>query len=350
MFLDFHTFHYNKSIYNKSEEKRFLLTMSSSSANNASPISVEEAIKRVLHVSTCLSIETLTIGCDLLGRTLAESLTASSPFPAFPASIMDGYAVKAPLEPGIYRIVDSVFAGDHLIEGKEVITSHEEVTYITTGSQVPSGANAVVKVEDTEKLQDDTVRIKVSTKEGQFIRQIGSDIEAGQVVLSSGDRLGSVELGLLATMGFTKVKCYKKPVVGIISTGNELVDFWKTPIGSQIRDSNRISLITSFQEDGYEVIDYGIMKDSFEDTRMAIIRIVEEGKVDVLVSSGGVSMGNADFIKPILQELGTIHFNKLNMKPGKPTTFATILTRNAKSASGDNEKTILFFGLPGNPV
>jgi molybdenum cofactor synthesis domain-containing protein len=148
-------------------------------------------------------------------------------------------------------------------------------------------------------------------------------------------------------------QCYRKPVIGIISTGNELVEPWETPTGSQIRDSNRISLISSFQEDGYEVVDCGIMKDSFEEMRMSIVRIVEEGKIDVLVSSGGVSMGNADFIKPILQELGTIHFNKLNMKPGKPTTFATIQTRNMKSAGDENqgnEKSILFFGLPGNPV
>jgi gephyrin len=327
--------------------------MSSFNANNASPISVEEGIKRVLHVSTSLAVETHTIGCSMLGRTLAESLKATSPFPSFPASIMDGYAVKAPLEPGVYRVVDSVFAGDHLVEGKELITSHDEVTYVTTGSQVPSAANAVVKVEDTEKLHEGTIRIKVSVKEGQFIRQIGSDIEAGEVVLSSGDRLGPVELGLLATMGFTKVKCYRKPVIGIISTGNELVEPWEMPTGSQIRDSNRISLISSFQEDGYEVLDYGIMKDSFEEMRMSIVRIVEEGKIDVLVSSGGVSMGNADFIKPILQELGTIHFNKLNMKPGKPTTFATIQTRNMKSAGDEkqgSEKSILFFGLPGNPV
>jgi gephyrin len=174
--------------------------MSSFNANNASPISVEEGIKRVLHVSTSLAVETHTIGCSMLGRTLAESLKATSPFPSFPASIMDGYAVKAPLEPGVYRVVDSVFAGDHLVEGKELITSHDEVTYVTTGSQVPSAANAVVKVEDTEKLHEGTIRIKVSVKEGQFIRQIGSDIEAGEVVLSSGDRLGPVELGVLATM------------------------------------------------------------------------------------------------------------------------------------------------------
>jgi gephyrin len=309
--------------------------------NYTKPISVEEAIRRVLQETKPLATEELTLTSKLLGHVLAENLVAKEPFPNFPASIMDGYAVKAPLEPGTYQVVENVFAGDN---PNFELTSSQQISYITTGSQVPNGANAVVKVEDTEKLSNGQVKINVSVKVGTHIREIGSDIQQGELVLKAGDRLGPTELGLLATTGFTKVRCFRKPIVGVMSTGNELVEPWETTSGSHIRDSNRISLISAFQEEyyGYDIRDYGIMKDSKEEMTNSFLRIVQE--CDVIVTSGGVSMGAADFIKPILSEMNgsKIHFNKLNMKPGKPTTFATIST--------GNNRQVLFFGLPGNPV
>mmetsp|Transcript_16494 Transcript_16494/g.17844 ORF Transcript_16494/g.17844 Transcript_16494/m.17844 type:complete len:648 (+) Transcript_16494:44-1987(+) len=306
--------------------------------NSAAPISVEEAIQRVLLNTPALLTHEVKVSSDILGSVLAETLVAPAPFPSFPASIMDGYAVKGPIEPGVYDLIDKVFAGDNPSRG---IQSSSEISYITTGSQVPSGANSVVKIEDTEKISENQVRIKVSAKVGANIREIGSDIEQGQVVLKEGDRLGPVELGLLATTGFTKVKIYKRPVIGVMSTGNELVEPWEETTGSQIRDSNRISLYSAFREDGYDVIDYGIMKDSKEEMQAFFLKILHE--IDVIITSGGVSMGAADFIKPILAEIGKIHFNKLNMKPGKPTTFATIAVEGKANP-------VLFFGLPGNPV
>ena len=137
-----------------------------------------------------------------------------------------------------------------------------------------------------------------------------------------------------------KVLCFPKPVIGVISTGNELVDPWETPVGSQIRDSNRAALIASFEEEGYKCIDFGIVKDQKTNLRNTMIKAI--ASCDVCVSSGGVSMGEADYVKPTLNELGKVHFSKLNMKPGKPTTFASFKLENSRNC--------LFFALPGNPA
>lgn len=303
-------------------------------------ISVEDAICRVLQHTAPLELETLSLTPALLGRTLSTSLHASSPFPSFPASIMDGYAVRAPLQAGVYNIKQQIFAGDDTTESE---LGPNEVAYITTGAMLPVGANAVVKIEDTEKVDADSVKVNVSIEVGNFVREIGSDIALGEEVLAKGTYLGPTELGLLATTGYTKVSCYAKPTIGVLSTGNELVEAHEETTGAQIRDSNRISLIAAFQEEGFDVMDLGIMRDSKEDLKALLLDV--SSKCDVIVTSGGVSMGAADFIKPILNEIGTVHFNKLNMKPGKPTTFATF-TRKDQSRSGKT----LFFGLPGNPV
>ncbi len=304
-------------------------------------ISVEEAICKVLQQTSPLELEKLPLTPGLLGRTLSENLYASAPFPSFPASIMDGYAVKAPLQPGVYKINQQIFAGDDVTEAMPLQES--EVAYITTGAMLPNGSNAVVKVEDTERVSPTEVKINVAVESGNFVREIGSDIALGEEILAKGTYLGPTELGLLATTGFTTVSCYTKPTIGVLSTGNELVDASEETHGAQIRDSNRISLIAAFREEGFDVVDLGIMKDSKEDLKILLLEV--SSKCDVIVTSGGVSMGAADFIKPILSEIGTVHFSKLNMKPGKPTTFATF-ARKDQSRSGKT----LFFGLPGNPV
>ena len=207
------------------------------------------------------------------------------------------------------------------------------------------GANAVIKVEDTKRAvsPNSSVQIFVACSDpGMFVRSIGSDIGKGELVLPKKTVLGPTDIGLLATIGVTNIQCYKTPIIGVISTGSELVDPWIVPVGSQIRDSNRISLITSLQEDGHShIVDLGIVEDTKE---LVYKRLVDASKkCDVVISSGGVSMGAKDHVKSVLNEVATVHFNKLKMKPGKPTTFATI-------DDTESGKRCLFFGLPGNPV
>lgn len=323
---------------------------------NSSPISVEEAIRRVVAATQPLAVERLTLSTKLLGRTLAEPLISKAPFPHFRASIMDGYAVCGPLQPGVYRITQHMHAGD----ASKGDLAANEVSYIATGAKVPDTANAVVKIEETRKISEEEVEILVAVKEGDHIRQIGSDIEFGEEVLAKGTVLGPIELGLMATTGFTEgIPCLRRPVIGVMSTGNELVDP-STPDAAlgeaQVRDSNRITLIGSFQMEHFEVIDYGIMPDDLDTIRAKLWQAVRE--CDVVITSGGVSMGNKDYIKFLLlndesfSPHVTLHFNKLNMKPGKPTTFATITSGGAGGGGGVEaaEKQTLFFGLPGNPV
>ena len=178
-------------------------------------------------------------------------------------------------------------------------------------------------------------------KIGQDIRPVGSDIKAGEIVLSKGQRLGPSELGILATVGVTNVTCYKLPTVGVMSTGNELLEPDEPLREGKIRDSNKTTLIAQLQEFGYPVIDLKVARD----TPNSLLTLLKSGleKSDVIISTGGVSMGEKDLLKHVLQTdlKADIHFGRVFMKPGKPTTFATI--------NGPRGKT-LFFGLPGNPV
>jgi len=279
-----------------------------------SPISVEEAIRRVLLFTETLPKVKILLSPRLLNKIAAEDVVAQSNFPSFPASIMDGYAVVGDLEPGIYPLVDSIFAGGTPTH----VLSRGQVSYITTGAMLPTGANTIVKVEDTEKINTDDgvfVNIKVRATVGTHVRQIGSDIAEGDVVVRKGTKIGPYELGILATTGFTEIMCYDSPVVGVMSTGNELVDPGETPIGSQVRDSNRLAMISSCMEDGWDVVDLGIIRDSREVLLDALLDA--SMRCDIVISSGGVSMGAADFVKPLLKQIGTIHFSKLNMKPGR---------------------------------
>jgi len=307
-------------------------------------MNVEDALCIVLKkTSHPVGTEDLFLSPDLVGRIVAKAVRANDAFPPFPASIMDGYAVCAPIEPGTYRVVEEIFAGQ-ASQHRSLLPG--EVVYITTGAMVPSGATGVVKVEETEKADESHVKINVMVDVGVNIREVGSDIAAGEVIVEVGHILTPTDLGLLATIGCITVTCYKKPVIGVLSTGDELVDYCETALGgSQIRDSNRLTLVSTLRADGYIVRDYGIGGDSFEVLKALLMKMSEE--CDVVVSSGGVSMGAADHVKPILGEIGTIHFQKLNLKPGKPTVFASL---NHSNATTGDSKTVYFFGLPGNPV
>eukprot|EP00946_MAST-07B_sp_MAST-7B-sp1_P003624 g3624.t1 len=322
----------------------------------------------------------------LLGRRLAEDVVALDHHPPFRASIMDGYAVIAADGPGTYPVVQSVTAGsgrhDNACDGGEgkepEVLSPGHVSYITTGAPVPPGADAVVRVEDTEEAPTDMpvggkvcespansngsrsskdpsawVSIKTSVPKGKWIREIGSDVKKGSTVIPKGTVLGPAEIGLLASVGATTVCLRRRPVIGIMSTGDELVEANKCAPGalrssqSVIRDSNRPMLMSAAHTTGALVIDLGIAPDKEDLLRSSLLSALE--RVDILVTSGGVSMGSKDYIKPIVSSIkgSKIHFGRVRMKPGKPATFASIHVNTATSPVAAHK---LLFALPGNPV
>ena len=301
-------------------------------------LAIEAALEIVLGQVKPLPPRTVALG-DAMGLILAEAAVAREPMPPFPASIKDGYAVVAADGPGEYPIVGTVTAG----RVADFQVQPGTVAYITTGAPLPPGADAVVMVEQTERISTSNghsrVRVGQQVRAGADVRLIGSDMQVGQEVLPAGARLGAAEIGLLATVGVSQVRVVPRPRVAVLSTGDELVEPDRVPGPGQIRDSNRAMLVAAIQAAGGEPVDLGIASDRREEIAAAIARGLRAA--DVLLSSGGVSMGDLDLIKPLFEEVGQVHFGRLRMKPGKPCTFATAEVEGRKR---------LLFGLPGNPV
>ncbi|XP_023270813.1 gephyrin isoform X2 [Seriola lalandi dorsalis] len=308
--------------------------------------SMDKAFITVLEMTAVLGTEIINYR-DGMGRVLAQDVYAKDNLPPFPASVKDGYAVRAADGPGDRFIIGESQAGEqptHTVMPGQVMR-------VTTGAPIPCGADAVVQVEDTELLRESEdgteeleVRILVQARPGQDIRPIGHDIKRGECVLAKGTHMGPSEIGLLATVGVTEVEVQKFPVVAVMSTGNEL---WKllNPEDDlhpgKIRDSNRSTLLATIQEHGYPTINLGIVGDNPDD----LLNALNEGisRADVIITSGGVSMGEKDYLKQVLDiDLhAQIHFGRVFMKPGLPTTFATLDMDGARK---------LIFALPGNPV
>ncbi|XP_011043834.1 PREDICTED: molybdopterin biosynthesis protein CNX1 isoform X1 [Populus euphratica] len=309
-------------------------------------ISAEEALQTILKVAQRLPPVSVPLH-DALGKVLAEDIRAPDPLPPYPASVKDGYAVIASDGPGEYPVITESRAGN---DGLGVTLTPGTVAYVTTGGPIPDGADAVVQVEDTRKVKDplvERVKILVKTRKGVDIRPVGCDIEKDVVVLKCGERLGVSEIGLLATVGVMMVKVYPMPTIAVLSTGDELVEPTTGVLNrGQIRDSNRAMLLAAAIQQQCKILDLGIARDDKEELERILDKAFSAG-IHILLTSGGVSMGDRDFVKPLLESRGTIHFNKVCMKPGKPLTFAEI---NSKPADNIASGKILAFGLPGNPV
>lgn len=320
-------------------------------------LDVEEALSLISQHTPAPIVVATKVDVNLVGAVLAEDVKASENVPAFRASIVDGYAVVVPKD-GNLKGVFPVTAVSHAAPGQVRALQEGEIARITTGAPLPPGATSVIMVEDTllRTMTDDGLEEKEielladGVREGENIREVGSDIKAGSFILQKGEQVSAVggEIGLMAAVGAATVKTYRRPVVGVLSTGDEIINHDRAGelrLG-EVRDTNRPTLIAAARDWGFEVVDLGIASDkpgTLEETLREGMR-----RADLLITTGGVSMGELDLLKPTIERSlgGTIHFGRVNMKPGKPTTFATV---PAKDSNGERVAKVIF-SLPGNPA
>ncbi|CAN5392622.1 molybdopterin molybdotransferase MoeA [soil metagenome] len=270
------------------------------------------------------------------GLHLAQHVTSDRDYPPFDKSLMDGFAIRAADatgEPFTLRIVGEIAAGrkaDRALGAGECMS-------IYTGAPMPEGADSVVPVEFVQSCSQDSVTLKAPVRAGQNIALRGADIPAQQVVLASGTRLAPAAIAVAASVGAAAVNVFAPPRVAVLSSGNELVPIDRSPATEQIRNSNGPMLVALLQRLGCEARDAGWVQDDPAAIRAAIQSVIDE--VDVLVLSGGMSMGEYDFIPRVLNEMGiALRITKLKIKPGKPFVFGS-------APAGQ-----YIFGLPGNPV
>lgn len=273
-----------------------------------------------------------------LNRVLGEDIQSSINVPPCDNSAMDGYAVADSDLPDSgsckLQLVGESFAG-RPFEGE---VRQGECIRIMTGAMIPKGTNTVIMQEHVER-EDNTVTIPSGYKPGQNKRCAGEDMHIGQTVLTAGTVIGAAEIGILASLGIAEIKVFRPIKVAFFSTGDELKDAGESLEQGQIYDSNRYTLHGMLHRLGVEILDLGIISDSREDIRKTFLSLTESttGPVDAIITTGGVSVGEADFIKDVLEEIGEINFWRVAIKPGKPLAIGSI-------------SNTFFFGLPGNPV
>lgn len=319
----------NSTIISSKGKRQVLITMESFTAGL---ISLEQAQEKMLAQLEPIRDSLRVSLADAVSRITAEPVTSPVNVPPFDNSAMDGYAVRlADVRPDSpLKIAGKALAGTPF-NGEWPAGS---AVRIMTGAPVPAGCEAVVMQEETQPV-DGGIIITAPVKAGQNIRLTGDDIKQGQPVLMAGVRLGAAELPLLASLGIADVCVLRKLRVAIFSTGDELQPVGQPLAEGQIYDTNRFTVSLMLQKLGCEAIDLGIVKDDPDALRAAFKEA--DRQADVVISTGGVSVGEADFTKAMLDELGVITFWKLAIKPGKPFAFGRLASS-------------WFCGLPGNPV
>ncbi len=297
-------------------------------------ISVEEALARILaQISPLESIETLLTSAQ--GLVLAQDIVVHEDMPPFANSAMDGFALRSQDsrsnngQSAHLRISGTVAAGyvaDRALQEGEAIR-------IMTGAPVPPGADAVIQVELTSN--DGTwVEVQQEVAQGNNIRPAGEDMHAGQVVIQRGTEIGPWEIGILATLGYAHVSVIRRPRVAILATGDELIDIDAPLSPGKIRNSNSYLLEAMLRRAGIEATRLGVAQDTVESLRE---KFREATTYDLILTSGGVSVGDFDLVKDIMTEQGNIDFWRINMRPGKPVAFGSV-------------GNVPLLGLPGNPV
>ncbi len=298
-------------------------------------LTVDEALERILARVHPLPPREMPL-LDALGRTLAVDVVADRDVPPFRNSAMDGYAVRGEdvaSAPVRLRVVGAVAAGGV----PERAVARGEAMRIMTGAPMPDGADTVVRVEDTDNA-DDVVTVTVATPTGLSVRQAGEDLARGTTVLRAGSLLRPAEIGLLASLGIPRPSVVGRPRVAVLSTGDEVVEVTESPGPGKIRDANRYSVASAILASSCEPQLRSIVRDTPEALRAALHDAMS---ADAIVTSGGVSVGDHDWVKPVVSELGTLDVWAIAIRPGRPLAFAQL--------RGDG-RVVPLFGLPGNPV
>ncbi|HEY8000492.1 MAG TPA: gephyrin-like molybdotransferase Glp [Solirubrobacterales bacterium] len=302
----------------------------------ADPIEIEEAQRLIAGRVTALGSEPVAVR-EALGRVLAEDVTSADAVPGFDNSAMDGYAIRAAdaaaaaEQPARLTVVDESRAGH---PAARALAAGEAIA-ISTGAMLPRGADAVVRVEDTDG-GGELVEVRVQVAPGKDIRRAGEDIEAGETVLEAGTEIGPAEVGVLASVGRREAACAKRPRVTVLTTGDELQEPGEPLRPGAIRNSNAHSVAALVERAGAELLAAEIVADDLETTGRALAAALDG---DIVVVCGGVSVGEHDHVRPALDGLGVEQvFWRVSLRPGAPTYFGV-------SPAGT-----LVFGLPGNPV
>lgn len=308
-------------------------------------LSVDQARERILSHFEPVETETLPL-TNCIHRVLAADISAADDLPLFDNSSMDGFALRAadtsnaaPASRVTLRVVADIPAGS----APKVSLAPGEAARIMTGAQMPTGADAVVPVEDTDfdtrapgTPAPATVTLEKPVHAGDNVRPRGMDARAGHNVLEKGNLLKPQDIGLLAMLGFAEVEVYRRPRVALLSSGDELLEAGAPLESGKIRDSNSYMLAALIESAGAQVLRLGIARD----TRASVQGLIEQAvslDADLILSSAGVSVGAFDYVKDVVESNGSLDFWRVNMRPGKPLAFGEY-------------KNIPFIGLPGNPV
>ena len=293
-------------------------------------VNVEKALELIYKNSSVKSTKILPIE-QALGFVLAQDITATYNLPSYDNSAMDGYAVMVADGGCCVKVTSTIFAGDN----SNIELHHGEAVKIMTGARIPLGTQCIVPVEDTQKCEDGVLLPK-NLVLSKHIRFSGEDIKIGTKILCSGERLNAHQITLLASQGISHIKVYKKPKIAIFGSGNELKMHFETVESHQLYNTNTPTFFSRVKELGCEVDFIGTAKDTLDGLKEYIESALDNS--DMIITSGGVSVGDADFTKEAFNSFGyEIFFDKIEIKPGKPTTVGKI------------GKTMIL-NLPGNPL
>lgn len=326
------------------KDKSVIETFDSCMDDYDSSLRVDEARESILgQVTPIRNHRTLALR-ECLGQIVAEDIISPLNVPNHANAAMDGYAVRGTdlpaKNPKEFTVAGSALAGQ-AYQGK---CEPDHAIRIMTGAALPDGTDTVIMQERVEPLDSYRIRIGSGHKTGQHARQAGEDIAMGSIVMHAGHRLNAADLGVLASLGIGELRVRRQPRVAFFSTGDELRSLGETLGPGEVYDSNRYSLFSMLTELGVEIHDLGVVRDDPRALRDAFQSAMT--MADVVITSGGVSVGEADHIKAIIEELGTIEFWKIAIKPGRPLAFGKLTGKDISELGRDT----LFFGLPGNPV
>jgi len=298
-----------------------------------SAINVDKAISKILFASKIKNrVESVPLK-KAYGRILAKSIKSNTNIPNYKNSAMDGYAVnfiKQKNNKYIFDCVGESFAGHPY---RKKIKKNQAIK-VMTGGMVPNSCNAVI-MKELVKVDNEKIIVNSIIVENQNIRFPGEDILKNQTVLHKGKEIDEIDIGILASLGQANIVVYSKPLIGYFSTGDELISVTQKIKKSQVYDSNRYLLHGLLQKYPIKIKDYGVVKDNLADLEKKLKKASNE--CDLLITTGGVSVGDADFVKNALDKIGKVDFWKIAVKPGRPLAFGNI-------------NKCMFFGLPGNPV